>query len=224
MGQAACRPACERRKRTRSSDQAQGAKAYGGREATATRIPHHKPTKPERKQNKTKQNKQKASRDWGRRSGPARPDQTAILILIRSSCARQVAASQTTNPVPSTSVPTPSGLHAPSRGREHYQAPAGRLIATAIARQRPPCRPARTRVSPTPEAPRRAGQNTAVGVGSRRGLFSPPVRRPHVVGSDRSDQPRGACMMSLRPRARASVSCHGPLSRTAQNKNSVAQG
>ena len=145
MGQAACRPACERRKRTRSSDQAQGAKAYGGREATATRIPHHKPTKPERKQNKTKQTKGEPRLGPPVRPSAARPDSQPHPhpLLVCAPSSRQ----PDNQPPP----PPPPGLHAPSRGREHYQAPAGRLIATAIARQRPPCRPARTRVSPTPD-------------------------------------------------------------------------
>ena len=216
MGQAACRPACERRKRTRSSDQAQGAKAYGGREATATRIPHHKPTKPERKQNKTKQTKGEPRLGPPVRPSAARPDSQPhphpLLVCapssrqpdnqprpqhLRADALRPPRSVTWTRALPGTSW---------SLDCDRYSSPAAAV----------PTRP-HTRIAD-------AGQNTAVGVGSRRGLFSPPVRRPHVVGSDRSDQPRGACMMSLRPRARASVSCHGPLSRTAQNKNSVAQG
>lgn len=81
MGQG--RPAGGREKY--SSDQAQGAKAYGRGYGDADSPPQANKTR-----NKTKQNKGEPTRG---RPGPARPDrQTAILILVCVPAARQVGS------------------------------------------------------------------------------------------------------------------------------------
>jgi hypothetical protein len=99
-------------------------KAYG--KATATRIPPPQANKTPRKEKK----KTKARRG---RPGKAQRGQTAILTRVRAGGAPS-RSSQADNQPPSRQhhlrADAPLlATHAPSRGREHYQAPpAGRLI------------------------------------------------------------------------------------------------
>lgn len=189
----------------------------GGYEATATRIPHHKPTKP-----KTKQNR-KASRA---EPGPARADgQTSDLIRFRSV------------PLPhprvrSHGAPSSQAGNQPRRPQHPVPTPAlpGSLLASTLRHvdtsttldcdscysspaAAVPCRPGRTRI---------AEQKRAAAGGQRRTLAlhlpvspSPSPSAPRAAPGDgrhrptledSADEPRGA-----RALARFRVDCRGPL-------------